>query len=304
MRILLTLLVLPVLPVPTLTAQSPVLPHGLVENWPQLPKGWNFGEVSGVDVDRHDNVWVFHRGPRPVMKFDKNGKLLEAWNEVPVKSSHGIRVDPAGNVWLADVEGHSIMQFNPEGRLTRIFANAGKSPGDNESMYAFNRPTGLAFHPNGDFFVSDGYVNSRIVRFGKDGMYIKHWGKKGKLDGEFDLVHDVAIDSRGRVYVADRSNDRVQIFDADGNFLGKWTEIGQPWGLYYAGREDAIYMADGRNNRVVKLNLDGQILGTLGGFGKMPGKFDFAHNLSVDSSGAIYVAEIKNWRVQKFAIVR
>jgi DNA-binding beta-propeller fold protein YncE len=302
MRKLLILLVLSVLLSP---AQSPpALPHGVVEHWPQLPKGWNFGEVSGVDVDRNDNVWVFNRGPRPVMKFDKSGKLLDAWAETPVKSSHGIRIDPAGNVWLADVEGHAIMQFTPEGRLLKMFANAGKTAGNNETPYAFNRPTGLAFHPSGDFYVSDGYVNSRVVRYTQDGTYVKHWGKKGKLDGEFDLVHDIAIDARGRVYVADRSNDRVQIFDAEGNFLGKWTDIGQPWGLYYAAREQAIYMADGRNNRVLKLNLEGQILGTLGGFGKTPGKFDFAHNLAVDSSGSIYVAEIKNWRVQKFAIVR
>src|SRR5690606_32148869 len=111
---------------------------------------------------------------------------------------------------------------------------------------------------------------------------------------------DVAVDGKGRVYVADRTNQRVQIFDGDGNFITKWTGIGAPWGLYYVDRENAIYMADGLNNRVVKLNLEGQILGVLGEYGKTPGKFDFAHNIAVDSTGAIYVAEIKNWRIQKF----
>ena len=140
-----------------------------------------------------------------------------------------------------------------------------------------------------------------MVHYSKDAEYLGQWGRKGTGDGEFDLVHDVAIDKNGRVYVADRTNARVQVFDQEGKFLTKWTNVGTPWGLYYVGRENAIYMCDGVNNRVVKLNLDGQILGVLGSHGKTPGKFDFAHNLAVDSTGAIYVAEIKNWRVQKFS---
>ncbi|MBI4902792.1 MAG: hypothetical protein HY820_04105 [Acidobacteria bacterium] len=284
---------------------GPALSQGLVENWPALPKGWNFGEVSGVDVDRNDNVWVFHRGQHPVMQFDKNGKLLQAWANVPVKSSHGIRVDPDGNVWLVDVAGHQIMKMSRDGRVNMVISNAGQAAAaNNDVKYGFNRPTALTFHPNGDLYVSDGYVNSRIVRYNKNLEYVQHWGKKGKGDGEFDTAHDVTVDRRGRVYVADRANNRVQIFDASGQFLGKWTDLGQPWGLYYAKNEDSIYMADGENNRVIKVNLDGQIQGVLGGFGKAPGKFDFAHHLAVDSSGSIYVAEIKNWRVQKFAIVR
>jgi DNA-binding beta-propeller fold protein YncE len=283
---------------------GPALPHGVVGGWAKLPKGMNFGEVSGVDVDRGDNVWVFNRGPHQVIQFDRNGRMLQAWKDVPVKSSHGIKVDPEGDVWLVDVAGHALIKCSPEGRVLMVFANAGNTAGDNQTKYAFNRPTGLAFLPNGDFYVSDGYVNSRVVKYRKDGEYLLHWGKPGKGDGEFNLVHDVAIDSRGRVYVADRTNARVQIFDANGQFLGKWSDLGNPWGLYYVGREDAIYMADGEHNRVLKLNLDGQILGQLGSFGKAEGKLDFAHHLAVDSAGSIYVAEIKNWRVQKFAIVR
>ncbi|MBL8233320.1 MAG: hypothetical protein JNL98_32790 [Bryobacterales bacterium] len=282
-------------------AQSPALPHKLVQDWPQLPKGINFGEVSGVDVDRNDNVWVFNRGTHPVLQFDKSGRMLQAWRDVGVKSAHGIRIDPEGNVWLVDVFGHALLKYSPSGRLLMVFASAGAAAGDNDAKYAYNRPTSLAFHPNGHFYVSDGYVNSRVVRYKADGEYVQHWGRKGTGDGEFDIAHDITIDRRGRIYVADRTNNRVQIFDENGKFLGKWPNVGQPWGLYYVSKEDAIYLCDGQNNRVLKVNLDGQILGTLGSFGKAPGRFDFAHHLSVDSSGSIYVAEIKNWRVQKFA---
>ncbi|MEK7404879.1 MAG: peptidyl-alpha-hydroxyglycine alpha-amidating lyase family protein [Acidobacteriota bacterium] len=281
---------------------GPPLPHRLVKDWAQLPVGWNFGECSGVDVDKEDNVWVFNRGPHKVIRFDKNGKFLGAWEDAPVVASHGLRIDAEGNVWLVDQLGHAVLKCNRSGRVLMVIANPRGQPGNDTARYAFNQPTGLTFTPNGDFYVSDGYVNSRVIKFNKDGEYLTHWGRKGTGDGEFNLVHDVCIDSRGRVYVADRTNARVQIFDADGKFLGKWTDVGAPWGLYYVARENAIYMADGGNNRVVKLNLDGQVLGVLGGFGKTPGKFDFAHNIAVDSSGAIYVVEIKNWRVQKFAL--
>jgi len=294
--------VLAITPVFAELKTGPSLPHKVVPNWAQLPAGWNFGECSGVDVDKNGNVWVFNRGAHPVIEFDQNGKMLQAWKEVPIKSSHGMRVDADGNIWTVDVEGHAVLKFTPEGRLLMVIAQPYNRPGaDNNTKDGFNRPTGVAFTANGDFFVSDGYVNSRVVKFNRAGEYINHWGNKGTGDGEFNLVHDVALDSRGRVYVADRTNQRVQIFDQTGKFLGKWTDVGAPWGLYYVERENAIYMCDGLNNRVVKLNLEGQILGVLGSYGKTPGKFDFPHNLAVDSTGAIYVAEIKNWRVQKFA---
>lgn len=279
----------------------PKLPLKLVTNWGQLPANWNLGETSGVSVDAKDNVWVFNRGKHPVIQFDKTGKFLRAWEEAPVLSSHGIKVDPDGNVWLVDVAGHSVAKFTAAGRLLMIIANAGRSAGDNDSEYAFNRPTGLSFRPDGSFFVSDGYVNSRVVHYSKDGKYIRHWGSKGTGDGQFDIAHDVAIDKQGLVYVADRTNSRVQVFDAQGKFLRKWTDVGQPWGLAYSEKENALYIADGLNNRVVKTNLDGQVLGQIGEFGKAPGTFDFAHHMAVDSEGSIYVAEIKNWRVQKFA---
>ena len=280
---------------------APALPHKPVPNWAQLPAGWNFGEVSGVAVDKDDSVWVFNRGAHPVIQFDKAGRMLQAWKDVPVKFSHGIRADPQGNIWTVDVAGHAVIKFNRAGRILMLIAQPGNSPGDNNSNYAFNRPTGVSFAANGDFYVSDGYVNSRVVKYNKDAEYLSHWGTKGKGDGEFDLVHDVAVDSKGRVYVADRANSRVQVFDGSGRFLAKWTNVGQPWGLVYSTKEDVLYLCDGLNNRILKVNLEGQVLGVLSSFGKVSGKLDFAHNIAIDSTGAIYVAEIKNWRVQKWS---
>ncbi|HVW87447.1 MAG TPA: peptidyl-alpha-hydroxyglycine alpha-amidating lyase family protein [Bryobacteraceae bacterium] len=292
-------LVTPLILAPYAPAQQP-LPYHPVENWAKLPAGWNFGECSGVAVDKSDNVWVFNRGPHPVVEFDRAGKFLKAFSEVPVVSSHGIRVDPEGNVWLIDVAGHKVLKMSPEGRVLLFIGGVGNAPGDNESTEAFNRPTNIAFGPNGTFFVSDGYVNSRVVKFDRNGDFIAKWGRKGNGDGEFNLVHDVVLDKRGRVIVADRNNDRIQVFDQNGKFIARWDKVGTPWGLDYVASEDAVYVADGKNDRVVKVNMEGQVVGTLGGHGKGAGKFDFPHSIAVDSAGAVYVAEIKNWRVQKF----
>ena len=162
------------------------------------------------------------------------------------------------------------------------------------------RPTNFWPLANGNMLISDGYGNSRVIEFNKDGQYIRHWGTPGNGDGQFTLPHSVTIDSKGIVYIADRANSRMQVFDAEGKFIAKWTDIGQPWGVYYVAKENAIYMCDGLYNRISKLSLEGKVLGVMSSFGKSPGKLDFAHEIAVDSEGSIYVAEIKNLRVQKW----
>jgi DNA-binding beta-propeller fold protein YncE len=286
---------------------GPPLPYKVAASWPQVPKGYNLGEVSGVDIDQQGNVWVFNRGHWPVFEFDRGGKMLQAWNEdaFHVKSAHGLRVAPDGNIWCIDVDGYVVFKMSPEGRVLMVLGNRQGVPGNNDSHDAFYRPTNVAFRQNGNFYVADGYVNSRVIEFNPLGEYVRHWGTKGTGDGEFNLVHDVAIDSKGRVYVADRVNERIQIFDDTGKFLGKWTNIGAPWGLAYAAKEEAIYMCDGRYNRIVKLGinptLEGQVLGVLSSWGKAPGKLDYAHSIAYDpADGGLYTAEIKNWRVQKW----
>jgi DNA-binding beta-propeller fold protein YncE len=277
---------------------QPQLPYHAVEGWAQLPPGWNFGEVSAVDVDRSDNVWVFSDGPHPVIELDRNGKFLQAWPEFLGKKPHGLRVGPDGNIWTVDLESHRVMKWTPAGRLIMLIGTGSPAAG-NDDKYAFNRPATLTFGPAGDFYVADGYGNSRVVHYNKDGEYLGQWGNKGIADGDFNLVHDIALDGHGRIYVADRVNQRVQIFDMDGRFLGKWTDLGTVQGLCYVKREDVLYMSD-LNARVLKVNLEGKILGVIGSFGKAPGKIDIPHYLAVDSTGAVYVADFRNWRVEKF----
>ena len=279
---------------------GPALPYHPVENWAKLPAGWNLGECSGVAVDKNDNVWVFNRGSHPVIQFDRNGKMLQAWSDVPVKSSHGIRLDAEGNVWLIDVAGHKVLKMSPEGKVLMVLGAVGVGTGEQTAKYAFNRPTNVAFAPDGTFFISDGYGNSRVAKYTKDGEYIKQWGAKGTGDSEFNIVHDIVMDKAGLLYVADRENHRIQIFDQDGKFLRQWPDLGAAWGLAYVAVEDAFYMSDGVNDQVIRLNKNGKVTGVLGGHGKVAGKFHFPHSVAVDSTGAIYVAEILNWRVQKF----
>ncbi|MDE3197321.1 MAG: hypothetical protein KGN84_13305 [Acidobacteriota bacterium] len=277
---------------------APELPYRAVEGWAKLPPGWNFGEVSAVDVDRNDNVWVFADGPHPVIEFDRTGKFLQAWPEFLGKKPHGLRIGPDGNVWTVDLESHRVMKWTPSGSLIMLIGAGSPAP-DNNEKYAFNRPATLTFGPAGDFYVADGYGNSRVVHYSRDGEYLGQWGTKGSADGDFNLVHDIALDGHGRIYVADLLNRRVQIFDMQGRFLAKWTDLGVIQGLYYVKSEDVLYMCD-LNARILKVNLEGKVLGTIGSFGKAPGKIDIPHYIAVDSTGAVYEADFRNWRVEKF----
>jgi DNA-binding beta-propeller fold protein YncE len=281
-----------------LLAQTiPALNYRLDPNFPQLPAGWYMQETPGVAVDRNENVYILNRGEHSLVQFDQNGKVIKDFGMDKVFGrAHGARFDAEGNLWIADDGAHIVLKLDPAGRIRMVLGRKGFS---GESAEYFNRPTDIAFAANGDFYISDGYGNNRVVKFSKDGKYIKAWGKKGTGEGEFNLPHTVAVDKQGRVYIGDRENRRLQIFDAEGKFLDQWKHVGSPWGLYIT-EDQTLWLCDGYNNRVLKLNLDGQIQGSIGGPGRMPGQFDFAHHISVAKSGAVYVTEIKNWRVQKF----
>ncbi len=274
----------------------PKLAFTVDPDWPRLPAGWTFEETPGVAVDAREHVFVFHRGKNSIIEFDKSGKVVRTWGDGVFVRPHGLRFDNEGNLWAADDQGHIVVKMDALGRVRMVL---GRKNNKGETNDTFNRPTDLAFTASGDFYVSDGYGNSRVVKFNKEGKFIRAWGKKGAGEGEFNLPHAVAVDKRGRVYVGDRENHRMQIFDGDGKFLAQWKHVGSPWGIVIT-EDQSIFMCDGHNNRILKLNLDGEILGVLGSPGKLPGQLDYSHHMAVGPSGSIYVAEIKNWRVQKF----
>ncbi|MBI1786758.1 MAG: 6-bladed beta-propeller [Acidobacteria bacterium] len=291
------------------------LGYQAVPDWPDLPSGWNFGEVAGVACDARGHVLVFHRGPHPIMEFESGGKFVRSWGDgmiswspgpntpgyavIPARpacdscGAHSVRVDPEGNIWIADAGGHVVVKMNPKGRVILQLGRKGV-PGTGRGN--FNMPTDVAFAPNGDFYVTDGYGNSRVLKFSREGQYLLEWGTRGSGPGEFLLPHAVALDARGRVYVSDRENRRIEIFDSNGKYLSQWANIGGFSGLAMT-KDQQLWAAGG--DRVVLLNLEGQILGRLAPPGNLPGHVNAAHGVAVSDAGEVYVAEL-NWRIQKF----
>jgi hypothetical protein len=278
-------------------ANWPKLSYKSDPNWPTLPPGWTFEETPGVAVDKREHVFVFHRGPHSIIEFDKDGNVVRSWGDGVFVRPHALEFDPEGNLWAVDDQGHMVVKMDDKGRVRMVL---GRKNTKGEGNDTFNRPTDIAFGLNGDVYISDGYGNSRVVQYTKDGKFVRTWGKKGSGEGEFNLPHGIAVDKRGRVYVGDRDNRRMQVFDANGKFIGQWKNVGSPWGVVIT-EDDKLFLCDGYNNRILKTDLSGEVLGVLGGFGKLPGLLDYSHHLALGPSGNIYVAEIKNWRVQKFA---
>lgn len=305
-----------------LSAQPPFpsLNYRSVPDWPRPPAYSNFQETAGVAVDAANHVFVFHRGRHPVMEFDANGTFVRGWGDDVFNHAHSIRVDSEGNLWTADDGAHTVLKLNRNGRVLMVFGRW-RSPSDatsampdgsaggalrglrDEGVVRFNRPTDVAIGPNGDVYVADGYGNSRVVKFDKNGRFLKEWGKRGSAPGEFHTPHSIVVDSRSRVYVADRENYRIQVFDADGKFLEQWRDLGAPWGLAFTP-DQHLMMADGYNNRIVKLTMSGKVVGAFGSHGKQPGQFHYCHQLAVAPDGTVYTSEILNWRAQKFVPVR
>jgi DNA-binding beta-propeller fold protein YncE len=267
-----------------------------VPGWPKLPDNIKLGPVSAVATDSADRVFVFHRAKQPILVFDRDGKYLRSWGDDFINMAHGLRIDPDNNVWITDIGNHQLLKFNPDGKLLLSLGQKGK-PGAGPDQ--FNKPTDVGFAPGGEFYVSDGYGNSRVLKFAKDGKLLTQWGKAGKRPGEFNLPHAVVVGPDGKVYVGDRENSRVQIFDADGKFLAQWKESGAPFGLYLT-KAGQMFVADGYAEWIKVLDKDGKSVGRFGGPGKNLGQFTMPHMLCVDSKGAVYVAEVQGDRIQKF----
>ena len=269
--------------------------YRLASDFPQLSSKFLLGAASAVAVDSKGDILVFHRGEQPILRFDRDGKLLRSFGDGLFSSAHGLRVDADDNIWVTDNANHTVIKFNREGIIQMTLGKKNEAGQDDSH---FNKPADVAFASNGDFFVADGYGNSRVVKFNKTGEFLMTWGKKGSGPGEFNLPHAIQVDAEGRVYVGDRENNRIQVFDADGKFIRQIGDIA-PFGLFIT-LDQYLFAADGRANKVTKMTLDGKVLASWGSTGEEPGNFRMAHGLTVARDGAVYVTEITGKRIQKF----
>ena len=288
-------------------------PYQAVENWAKLPPGVEWGRVINVAPDAHGNIWVFHRSDPAIMEFDSSGKYIKGFGAGMFVEAHGFTIDRDGNIWATDQKtkdgkGQQVFKFSPDGKVLMKMGKAGVT-GDGPDT--FNNPSSVVVAPNGDIFVGNGHggdTNARVVKFSKDGKFIKAWGKKGTGPGEFDQLHSMAMDSKGRIFVADRGNSRIQIFDQDGKFLDQWKQFGRPSGVFIS-KDDTLYSVDSQSgdkvNPGVKRGIrigsakDGVVKYFIPDTSANP-KVALAEGVSADAKGDVYAAGVSSMGLHKF----
>ena len=332
----------------------PEIPFDSNPDFLKLPDDLHMGEAAGVAVNSKGHVFVYSRGSTTgpafaaaaaqVLEFDATGRYvreigkgLYAW-----AYAHTVRVDRDDNVWAVDKGSDMVIRFNPQGRVSMIFgrkkeasdkeAEAWERRAPGEPRYPqvdgqFRQPTDVTWDPQGNIYISDGYVNSRVAKYDKNGDWVKSWGEFGTGPGQFNTPHSIASDAQGNVYVADRGNRRIQVFNPDGNLLRQitidvpvpanskpWfgnpisaqaavTQSGAPWAICITpGPTQYLYSSDAFPGRIYKLTLDGKVVGMLGKSGRQPKQFGWIHEMACPSENELYVAEILNWRVQKLTL--
>lgn len=280
------------------------------EDWGNLPDGWYYKEATAVAVDQQDRVYVFNRGNCPMIVFDTEGNMIDSWGEGMFQNPHGASVDPDGNLFLVDNGDSTVKKMTPSGELLLTLGEPNK-PAPPMSGKPFNAPTHVAVDPtNGDFYVADGYANAVVHKFTSDGELISSWGESGTNEGQFNIVHNITIDSEGRIYVADRENHRIQVFDKDGRYIDQWVNMARPAAIFIDTRndEDLVYIGEyfsgiGSNHlgtelgpRITVMNTKGEVLSRVGmeSYGSQHGRFYTPHGISVDSKGDIYIAEVSH----------
>ena len=275
-------------------------------NWETVPDGYSWREVPAVAVDSNDNVYLFTRGDHPMMVFDSEGNFIKSWGEGVFVRAHGISIGPDEMLYCTDDGDHTMRKCTLDGEVLMTIGIPGK-PAPLFSGEPFNRCTHTALDPNtGDIYISDGYGNSRVHKYSPDGKLLFSWGGPGTDPGEFSIVHNIITDKDGLVYVADRENHRIQIFDSNGKFQDQWSNVHRPCALYIS-EDQTIYVGElgwgmsvNRNvpnigPRVSVMNTKGETLARLGnGYGLETGQFISPHGLCIDSHKSIYVGEVAN----------
>jgi DNA-binding beta-propeller fold protein YncE len=288
----------------------PQIPFRVVENFLKLPPTITMAEVVGVDVDSKGQVYVLHRGKQPILEFNPDGSFVRSIGEgLPIEGPHSVRVDPQDNLWYIDAGTNLVIKFDAQKRVqmvlgrrpepwtwaTHVIERAIPGPAN------FYQPTDVTWGPDGSIFVSDGYGKSRIAKFNKEGNLVKSWGERGTAQGEFNTPHSIVIDRQNNLYVADRQNARIQVFDTEGTFKQEWRPGGNPWSLCMPRGDDPVLYV-GSVGRVFKMDLSGKVLGAIGKFGRVPGTMDWVHGVSCPDARTIYAAQELSFRLDKVVL--
>ena len=296
------------------TAQCVVDP-----TWPQKPQDFKWAQMPGITVDAKDQVYIFTRSQPAVQVYKADGEFVRAWDMDDFAGAHFIRIDPVGNIWTANIQSHVIRKYSPDGKLLLTLGEPGR---DGADQGHFNKPTDMVILPSGDIFVSDGYGNRRVVHFDANGKYVKEWGQAGTGPGQFALPHSIVADSKNQLYVADRENARIQVFDTKGKLLAVWADRITPWGLWLTKNQElwvcgsSCVKKEGTDEwnvlpppdqLLMKLSLKGEVLvcvplaKTPAPPGE-PGQLDWVHGIALDSKGNFYLGDIQGARAQKFVL--
>ncbi len=277
------------------------------DNWAKLPDGWSFGEVASVAVDKRDRVYVFSRSEHPLTIFERDGTFIKSWGEGVFKRPHGLHIAPDDTIFCTDDEGHSVRRCTLDGKVLLTLGTPGK-PAPYMGLCPFHACTHTALSPEGDIYVSDGYGNACVHKYSPDGKLLFSWGSPGTEEGQFNLPHNIACDEDGWVYVADRENHRVQVFNGKGKYETQWNNLHRPSAIYIPpGRCPYCYIGEcgpvlGVNRKAPNLGPrlsivskdDGKVVARFGdrSFDNWPGLFVSPHGIAVDSHGDIYVGEV------------
>src|SRR5579872_7352596 len=323
-----------------------------VADFLKMPADMYLGEVAGVATDSKGDVYVFSRGnttgpaygaaAAQLLEFGPDGKFMReiGHNLYAWSFAHSVRIDPHDNIWAADKGSDMVIEFNQAGRVRMVFGRKQEASDEGTGPLKHPRPplppvdgmfrqvTDVTWDPAGNTYISDGYINSRVAKVDKDGNWLKSWGEPGDGPGQFNTPHSIAADAQGNIYVADRGNRRIQVFDTEGKFLRQITidvpvdpnarpaignkpgpnvtgtmAPGAPWAICITpGPNQFLYSSDAYPGRVYKLTLDGKVLGVLGESGKQLKQFGWIHEMACPSENELYVGELLNWRVQKLLL--
>lgn len=330
----------------------PEIPFQAQTHFLKLPANVYLGEVAGVAVNAQGHVFVFSRGntlgpaygasAAQLLEFGRDGsfvreigKNLYAWSY-----AHAVKIDGHGNIWVVDKGSDMIIEFNARGEVEMVFGRKKEASDENDGPWThvrpprpavdgqFRQPTDVTWDAAGDIFISDGYINSRVAKYDRNGDWVKQWGGPGSGPGEFNTPHSIASDAKGNIYVADRGNRRIQVFDTDGKLertitidvpapadartwmgpkpgpqTGATMQPGSPWAICITpGPVQYLYSSDAYPGRIYKLSLDGKVVGMLGSTGRQAKQFGWIHEMACPSENELYVAELLNWRVQRLIL--